>query len=602
MKPGPTDTQATAFWRWADPRRHFVAALGWVLFALLLAGALLAGEWAAGIAERYVAARSQEQLAQIAGHAGEVLRARLQVRAVAMRTVAALWSADGDDRDALIARLAWLQSQQPELRWIGALDATGHWLGSTDDASADIDVLADPSWLTQAARRPVIVLKSGQTPDAQDTLVFAVPLQLAGQGQGVLVAQLPWLLLQAEVDDHLRAMRSPHGVQLLLVERTGHVLVGPAALREKAPGFDFSEGGRYVVGRSDVLEQHAGDASLGLPAWRVLVREDSMHALASARQTHRLVLAGVLAVGLLMALAAALVATRLLRRLDALARQAQAVRRGERSDIEIPAGHDEVHVIGAALAALIGQLQDEKRALGQLNDELDTRVKARTARIEQLAEDARRAAVTRERLHLARELHDTLAQSLMALLTELRLIRKLGASWDKGQLGAELAHAEQVAAEGLRQARAAIGQMRDAGVAVRGLGPELDGQLKELVARSGLQVQARIDPAAAELTDERADAVAAIAREVLRNVERHAQATKVSLQLESGTGVGLDGDPSRHWHLTITDDGVGFDPSARHDGHFGLVGLYERAGQMGATLMVESAPGRGCRVQLHFSA
>jgi hypothetical protein len=182
------------------------------------------------------------------------------------------------------------------------------------------------------------------------------------------------------------------------------------------------------------------------------------------------VLLGVLGMGLLAALVAVGVAHRPLRRLRALARQARAVQGGQRAGVAVPAGRDE-RAIGQALAELIEHLQAEKAALARLNGELDARVAARTARIERLARDARHAAVTRERLRLARGLHDTLAHSLMALLTQIRLMRKLGARWSQGEWSAELAAAEQAAASGLAEARAAIGQMRAAGVHDNGLAP-----------------------------------------------------------------------------------------------------------------------------------
>ena len=254
------------------------------------------------------------------------------------------------------------------------------------------------------------------------------------------------------------------------------------------------------------------------------------------------------------------------------------------------------------LAQLITHWQDEKAALTRLNTELDARVAARTARIERLAQDARSAAVTRERLRLARGLHDTLAHSLMALLTQIRLMRKLGAQWNHEQFDTELREAEQLAASGLAEVRAVIGQMRDTGVHDNGLGPQLQELAQRFAERSGVRVDARIDANAADLVDERAASVLAMARELLRNIERHAGAHAVTLTLEPEAGAAAGGDGPAPWRLTLVDDGRGFDPAAPHAGHFGLVGLREQAQQLGATLTLDSAPGRGCRAQLWFSA
>ena len=190
----------------------------------------------------------------------------------------------------------------------------------------------------------------------------------------------------------------------------------------------------------------------------------------------------------------------------------------------------------------------------------------------------------------------------MALLTQIRLMRKLGARWSPTQWDAELAQAEQAATEGLADVRAAIGQMREGGVHDSGLGPELQALLQGFAERSGVRVDARIDPAAAELVDERAAAVFAIAREALRNVERHAQARQVTLTLAPRAPPDASGDAPARWQLTLQDDGCGFDPHAPHAGHYGLTGLREQAAQLGAWLEINSTPGQGCRLELRFDA
>ena len=596
--PPGDDPPAGPFWQPLDPRRHIAAAVGWAVFVLMTAGALILGELAAGAAERDMRADTQARLVQTAGQTADALLAQVEVLLAAMQATTAQWPQGGAAATNLDERLRALQRAQPALGWIGLQDANGALVAATDGTAAPV---ALPRELQQALRAPRVILHRARAAAGTDALVLAVPLAGADQPPaGVLVAQLPWLWLQAELDARLRAMAGAASMQLLLLDPAGRVLAGPAHLDGAATMADLSEGGRYLLGRP------ASGVERGMPAqgmgWQVLVREDAAPALARARQTRRAVLAGVLAVGLLAALAVVLVARRPLRRLDELARQARAVQGGRRDTVAVPAGRDEVHAIGAALAQLIGHLQDEKAALARLNAELDARVASRTAHIERLAQDARRAAVTRERLRLARGLHDTLAHSLMALLTQIRLMRKLGTRWSHAQLDAELAEAEQVAASGLADVRLAIGQMRATGVHDNGLGPELQTLLERLGERSGAAVHAHIDPSAAELTDERAAIVFAIAREALRNAEHHAQARQITLTLTPETVPGADSDEPARWRLELHDDGIGFDPGARHDGHYGLVGLREQAAQLSGQLAIDSAPGQGCRVVLRFEA
>lgn len=586
------------WWQHLDPRRHIAAAVGWAVFILMTLGALIAGGVAASTAEREMRADTRARLVQTAGQTADALLAQVEVLLAAMQATAAQWRLDTAQAPTLDERLRALQTEQPALGWIGLQDATGALVAATDAAAPPATLSPE---LQQALRTPRVILRRARAATESDALVLAVPLAGAGQpAAGVLVAQLPWLWLQAELDARLRAMAGGVPMQVLLLDPAGRVLAGPAHVSGAVPLADLSEGGRYLLGRpAPGAERDAHAQGMG---WQVVVREDAARAFARARETRRAVLAGVLAVGLLAALAVVAVARRPLRRLDELARQARAVQGGRRATVAVPAGRDEVHAIGQALARLIAHLQDEKAALARLNAELDARVASRTARIERLAQDARRAAVTRERLRLARGLHDTLAHSLMALLTQIRLMRKLGARWSPTQWDAELAQAEQAATEGLADVRAAIGQMREGGVHDSGLGPELQALLQGFAERSGVRVDARIDPAAAELVDERAATVFAIAREALRNVERHAQARQVTLTLAPRAQADASGDAPARWQLTLQDDGCGFDPHAPHAGHYGLTGLREQAAQLDARLSIDSAAGRGCRLGLDFDA
>ena len=170
--------------------------------------------------------------------------------------------------------------------------------------------------------------------------------------------------------------------------------------------------------------------------------------------------------------------------------------------------------------------------------------------------------MTRERLRLARDLHDTLAHSLMALLTQIRLVRKLRVRLDAAELDAELGRAEDVAATGLAEARAAITQMRHNSVRDTGLGPALQELIARFSGRSGVVASLHADPRTAGLADKRAEAVFRIVEEALRNVERHARAHAVRVSL--GTiGPAVNGiDFAGRVCAKIVDDGVGFDPTA----------------------------------------
>ncbi|MDB6085661.1 MAG: hypothetical protein JWN43_3542, partial [Gammaproteobacteria bacterium] len=247
-------------------------------------------------------------------------------------------------------------------------------------------------------------------------------------------------------------------------------------------------------------------------------------------------------------------------------------------------GRDEVAQLAAVLAKVLDDLRQERRELLTLSSELERRVAVRTREVQRLAEESRYAAVVRERLKIARDLHDTLAHSMMAMLSEVRLLRKLLVH-DPKSLADELARAEQVAHEGLNEARTAITQMRLNAVRDTGLGPAIAKAFGRFVDHTGLIGEFTADSEAARFGDERAETLFRMTEEALRNVERHAMASRVTVDLAMVS--------ETHLRLRIADDGIGFDTRTSSPGHYGLVGLREQAQLIDADLQLDSAPNRG---------
>ncbi len=239
---------------------------------------------------------------------------------------------------------------------------------------------------------------------------------------------------------------------------------------------------------------------------------------------------------------------------------------------------------------LLTSLQRERGALQTLNAELDQRVIERTREIERLAKQSRHAAVIRERLRIARDLHDTLAHSMMAMLAEVRLLKRLSLN-DPQALSEELVHAEEAAHEGLREARAAIAHMRINPVRDNGLAAALDDLVHFFIDRTGIQVQYTSNAQPGAYADERAETVYRIAEESLRNIERHAGASLVAISLTV--------DPElRKVTIVISDNGVGFDTTVPHPGHYGLAGLREQSQLIGASMDIRSVLRQGTTIHL----
>ena len=118
--------------------------------------------------------------------------------------------------------------------------------------------------------------------------------------------------------------------------------------------------------------------------WRVVVLQPFQDATQRARILQGQITAVLLGLGLLAALLGVLLARRVTRDLDAIARSADAVRSGATQRIAVPAGRNEAARLGRALDELLTSLQRERSALQALNAELDQRVAARTREIERL--------------------------------------------------------------------------------------------------------------------------------------------------------------------------------------------------------------------------
>jgi signal transduction histidine kinase len=592
-----------------DPRLHVTAAIGWAVMSVVTLAAAMAASLAAAQAEQRARADAEGRLAEYATQVRDALSMNLEMRSLALQMSAVqLRALAGRDSAEQVAALRAVKSHFAEFDGLCVTDQRGRVSAAAGEWRRGAD-LAAQAWYESARSGAVVrdqpILTStqagpaGPRPQAAEReLVFAVPLATDRPG-GVLAAVMPLTWVDGLLTHMQQILGKSQPLELMLASREGIVFAGPAhwrgrSLREPA---DLTEAGGYLVGRRTQLR--LAD-SLGL-GWTAVVRQPAEQALAPVRSIRQTVFAIVFLAGLLSAFAAVLATRALLRRLAALAQQASSVEQGRQDALAVPAGSDEVARIGATLAQLVDRLQGEKKALQALNAELDARVAQRTARIERLADEARLAAVSRERLRLARDLHDTLAHSLMALLTQIRLVRKLHARLAPAQLDEELGQAEQVAASGLAEARAAIAQMRSNSVREVGLGAAVRDLAQRFAQRSGLKVNLVTDPAAQGWVDERFEAVFRIVEESLRNIERHAGASQVSLVLAldpaAPAAPGGVADGSGRARIEVIDDGCGFDTAGPHPGHFGLRGMREQATLIGAQIGIDSSR-EGSRVRV----
>ena len=217
--------------------------------------------------------------------------------------------------------------------------------------------------------------------------------------------------------------------------------------------------------------------------------------------------------------------------------------------------------------------------------------------------NAEAAAATRERLRIARELHDTLIQSTMVVLAQIRLARALLAAdpveADPAALRAVLAQAEEATRNSIGEARGAVAEFRlrpdepvhQAESVCEGIGR----RFVELERRAAIRVALSLDDAVDRLSADHSLPLFKIVEEAIRNIERHAAAKSVSVDAKmrhKGEGTPLI-------EVSIRDDGCGFDPGTETIGHFGIVGMREQARFVGGSLVIESAVGKGTTVIIY---
>lgn len=607
-----------------DPRRSLVAAIGWLVMALSMCLVVAANLWLRGFVRATLLEQHSQRLESAGEHVSAELDTALILRLQSVSTVAAMLSDDVQraEQHSLQRALGAVRREVPDLTWMAVTDANGDIVAATDPAIIGNNVY-QYAWVSQGL--DIAWVEEGLMPDARPQarsaggadelhgrfLKLTAPVRNAdGAIVGVVAARMGWRWVQTLV-----AGISASPGEWLLVDRDGVVRIGPGwllgqnwpAVTSAVTPFDTRVSGlgtdgsdlpprievRRLGGSEPYLLAHAEPArhgTLDKLGWQIVVIQPVASVAAFATDIEWRITVTLTLLGTVAAFAGISIARRLTRGVSLIARSADAVLAGQARQIVVPPGRDEAARLGAALDRLLATLQRERDELRSLNVELDQRVAQRTEQIRRLAEEARDAAVVRERLRLARDLHDTLAHSMMAMLTEIRLLKRL-ASTQPSELPDELVRAEQAAREGLQEARMAIAQLRSNPVRDIGLGPALAELVKGFGERTGLQARFVSEDGAGGFAQERGEALFRMTEELLRNVERHAGARQVLVALSGhADGEGLA--------LAVEDDGVGFDPHDLQPGHYGLQGLKEQAAEMGAALEIHSAPGAGTRVSI----
>ena len=198
-----------------------------------------------------------------------------------------------------------------------------------------------------------------------------------------------------------------------------------------------------------------------------------------------------------------------------------------------------------------------------------------------LHRQGRRRAALEERTRLAREIHDTLAQTLTGVIVNLEAAHRAPQGSD------HLHRALQLARGGLADARRSVQGLRTTALDDRTLGEALALAVEQIDSAGGLRARFTSLGDIGSIAPGAAAELLRVAEEALTNVARHSRASNVLVNLD------VEAQSAR---LLVEDDGVGMNSAAQHG--FGLLGMHERAARLGGDFTLESEPDKGTRIEV----
>ncbi len=241
-----------------------------------------------------------------------------------------------------------------------------------------------------------------------------------------------------------------------------------------------------------------------------------------------------------------------------------------------PMGEDEIGVLAEQLSNIGKRWEEQVNSLQRLS-----------THNAQLAEKAKISAITEERQRLARELHDAVSQQLFAIsMTATALGRTLDK--DPQQSRRQVSLIEEMASVAQSEMRALLLHLRPVHLEGKQLVQGLTDLLNEMKQKVPLDIDFDMDEHI-HLNKGVEDHLFRIAQEALSNTLRHAKASKLEIRLY---------ERSDSIRMTIRDDGVGFDLDKQKKVSYGLASMEERVNEIGGTMQIITAPGKGTRIDI----
>ena len=233
--------------------------------------------------------------------------------------------------------------------------------------------------------------------------------------------------------------------------------------------------------------------------------------------------------------------------------------------------------------------------LAEANHRLEEMVAENTGLQAQLLVQARDAGAGDERQRMARKIHDTLAQGLTGIVTQLEAAQRTASDAERER---RIDNAKRLARDSLAEARRSVQALRPRALENSRLPEALAGEVARWSATSGVAAEVETTGDARPLHPEVEVTLLRVAQEALANVAKHAGASRAGVTLSYMEDV---------VSLDVRDDGVGFAPAPPNgNGHasggFGLIAMRQRVSRLAGELEIESEPGAGTAVSATLPA
>jgi signal transduction histidine kinase len=259
-----------------------------------------------------------------------------------------------------------------------------------------------------------------------------------------------------------------------------------------------------------------------------------------------------------------------------------------------------VDIVLVGVFVLLGARSEEQNQarkqmiseLAQANQRLEETMAENTGLQAQLLTQAREAGAGDERQRMAREIHDTLAQGLTGIITQLEAAQQTASEPERER---RIDNAKRLARDSLAEARRSVQALRPQALEDSKLPDALADEVTRWTATSGVLAEVRTTGDLQALHPEVEVTLLRVAQEALANVAKHAAAAHAWVTLSYMEDVVT---------LDVRDDGAGFDRAepSQDGGGFGLIAMRQRVNRLAGQLEIESEPGAGTAVSASLPA